>query len=121
ERGAGRRRYIRRIAARQPLDEVAVGRPEAEPVLPGEGCGLARVVQYPAQLGCREVGIERKAAELEDLLRAPLALERRYRFRRALILPDDGVRDRPAGPAITSDDRLALIGERDARGSPLHA
>src|SRR5690349_15268889 len=50
-----------------------------------------------------------------------LALERCHCIPRPLILPDDGVRDGPAGLAIPGDDRLALVGERHARSSPFDA
>src|SRR5579872_3757029 len=124
EHGTGRIAVVRTVdpATGKAVDQKRVDRPEQELPAFGSGSGPGDVVEEPAELGRREVGIDHQPGLLPDRLLPSRALELIAVVSSTAILPDDRVVDRLAGDTIPDDRRLALIGDADgsdpARSEP---
>ncbi len=100
-------------SARQFVDQPAFDRAE------GEGSGPRRrphrifVVEHPAHLRAREIGVEQQSGALLDLRLVPVVLHVGAEFRRTPVLPDDGASERFARIPIPGNDRFALVGDAD--------
>ena len=75
--------------------------------------GARHMVQQPADLAAGEVGVNDQARLARDQVAVAGALEIVAEPGRPAVLPDDGVMDGLAGPAVPDDRRLALIGDAD--------
>ena len=98
--------------------QLAAGQAPDEEAVDGAGRQLSRfgprpprwvLLQEPAQLGGREIGIEDEAGALPQPRLVLLTLP--TKVRRAAILPDDGPRERPAGGTLPQHDRFPLVGD----------
>ena len=100
------------------------GEPGAEPVAEErvdraqpQGAGVARpanrlvVLEQPAQLARREVGVERQAAALAHLVRASIGLEPVQHLLGALVLPGDDRGQRATALGVPGEHGLALVVE----------
>ena len=93
--------------------EPAVDRAERE--MPGLG-RVARtvdVIENPAHLAAREVGVDPKTRAARDERLVAARAQTVAEVRGAPVLPDDGVVDGLAGPTIPHDGRLSLVGDPD--------
>ena len=77
--------------------------------------GTRDMIENPGDLRGAEIGIEPQARLLADHRLAAVGAELVADAGRAAILPDDRGMDRLAGRPVPDDDRLALIGDADAR------
>src|SRR5437867_5120179 len=102
-------------AAGQLPHEPGVDGAEGERARAGALRGARHVLEEPAELGAREVGIEDEAGLLpEDVLeaaRAQLLAERRG----APVLPHDGAVHRPSALPVPEERRLALVRDAERR------
>lgn len=117
EQGAGGVRAIGGVhrAAREPKEQEAVDRPEAELPALGPGARARHLVEQPGELRGTEIGVEEEPGLVPDHgleTRRPQALAVP---RRAAVLPDDGLRERPATRPLPEQGRLALVGDPDSR------
>jgi len=71
------------------------------------------VVEEPSDLGRGEIGIDDETGRRRHLRLQAFRLQGRARFRRAAILPDDRIGDRPAGRALPDQRRFALVDNPD--------
>ncbi len=111
----GRRIGERRAAAGEPLDQPRVERAGAQVAGAGERARVGHLVEEPAQLGRREVRIERQPGLVADARgERRIGGEPLDERLRAGVLPDERVVERPAGAPVPGQDGLALVGERDA-------
>src|SRR5207248_3030417 len=81
-------------------------------------CGLR--VEEVADLGAREIGVEREAGPGAEERFVPVGPELVADRRADPALPDDRVGHRSPSGAIPDDRRLALVRDPD-RGDPIHA
>jgi len=102
-------------AATQPVNQPGIHCAESQRTC----CRLAPrsldVVEQPAHLCAREVGIGDKPCLAPDNAIESLALQSFADGRRSPALPDDRVVNRLVGTPIPDDRRLALIGDADGR------
>ena len=101
------------LSAGQLPDEPGVDRAERQLARRGAGAGAGHVVENPADLAAREVGVDEQPGLLLDQRPGAVRLQPLAEVRGPPILPDDGVVDRLAGLAIPDDGRLALVGDAD--------
>ena len=94
-------------------DEPRVHGAEEELATLGTRLRLGHVIEDPAELGAREVGVDHQAGRALDVLLQASRLQLVAQLSRATILPDDRVHDRPARIALPHDRRLALVGDAD--------
>ena len=85
------------VAAGQALEEPGVAGAEPQPARREQLPRLGHLVEDPAQLRRREIGVERQAGALGHLGLHALGAERLDPGGGALVLPDDGVAERRAG------------------------
>src|SRR3954465_16050929 len=85
-------------AAGELPDQPGVDGAEGEPA--GGFTGAGDVLQDPGELGAGEVGVEHQAGALAEERLATLALQAVAEAGGAAVLPDDGVGDGLAGPAV---------------------
>ena len=71
------------------------------------------MAEQPFQLGRREIGIGHQPGRLADRGRRALPDQCPATLRTAPVLPDDGVMDRPAGPAVPDDRGFPLVDDAD--------
>src|SRR5690606_20632927 len=97
----------------QSPDQVGVDGAEDEFAAPGALAGALDFVEYPGDLGGRKVRVDEqtgaRAQVVLDVLRGEFAAARR----RAPVLPDDGIVDRPAAVPLPHQRGLALVGDAD--------
>ncbi len=99
--------------ARQVPDEPTVDGAERELARLGARTHALDVVEDPADLGGREVGVDRQAGPRAYLRREAALLEFVAQARAAPVLPDDRVVDRLAALAVPDHGRFALVGDAD--------
>jgi len=80
----------------------------------GPGPGPGHVVQQPLDLGAGEIGVDHQAGVLAHVVGQAAGLQLVADPRGAVILPDDGVGDRPPRGPVPDHRRLALVGDPDA-------
>jgi len=73
------------------------------------------MVEHPADLGAREVGVHHQPGLPPDLGLGPVGAEVVAERGGAPALPDDRVADRPPGGALPEDGGLALVGDAHRR------
>ena len=66
------------------------------------------MIEQPAQLAGGEIGVERQACPRPGQRLGAVGAQPLDRRKRASVLPDDGVGERPAAAAVPGDDGLAL-------------
>src|SRR5690606_11651702 len=71
------------------------------------------VIEEPADLSAREIGIEDEPGSFHEHRFQPVYAESVAEIGRPPVLPDDGVMDGPAALAIPDDCCLALVGDAD--------
>ncbi len=81
------------------------------------GAGAGNVIEQPSQLGGREIGVGQQAGALLQQRRVAVSRELGADARSAPVLPNDGVRQRPAGGALPQHHGFALVG--DANGGEI--
>lgn len=101
------------LAAGQAEQQEAVDRAEAQLAPLGALAGAGQVVEQPAQLGRGEVGIDQQAGALGHQWFGAVAVETAADFRRAPVLPDDGVVQRLSRAAVPQGGGFALVGDAD--------
>ena len=69
------------------------------------------MLEEPGELPRREVGVERHATALADLVGAPVGLEAVQDLLRSLVLPRDDWGQRPPALGVPRQHRLALVVE----------
>ncbi len=100
-------------AAGQVPDQPGVDRAERELAARRARAGARHVVEQPLELGAGEIGVEHQPGLRRDRRRLARGAQRVAHRRRAAVLPDDGVGDRPPGRALPQQRRLALVGDAD--------
>jgi hypothetical protein len=100
-------------AARQPPHEIGIDRAEGEFAAFGAGARAGDIVEYPGDLGGAEIRIEPQACALAHQSLAAFSLQFGAGVGGAPVLPDDGVVDGIAAPALPDERGLALIGQTD--------
>ncbi len=104
---------MNRAAGQAPQQET-FDRAGRERALLGRGAGASDMVEYPRDLGAREIGIEQQAGAIGEELLVTIFLQRGAAVGGTPVLPHDGVVDRLAGGAIPHDGCFALICDADA-------
>ena len=103
------------VAARKLVDQPALDGAESEPAgLRGAAHRLV-IVEHPAHLGAREIGIEQQAGPPLDLRLVTVILHARTELGGSPVLPHNRARKRIAALAVPCDHRLALVGYSDRR------
>ena len=75
--------------------------------------GSFHVIKQPAQLGCREIGVEQQAGSFADPLFKILVAQLATRCGGSSVLPDNGVVYRHTGRPIPDHDCFSLVGDAD--------
>ena len=75
--------------------------------------GIGDIVEQPANLACREIGIDHQPRFLLDHRGVAVVLELVAETGGSPVLPDDGVMNRPAGLPIPEHRGFALVGDAD--------
>src|SRR5712691_7739327 len=101
------------LAAGEPPQEPTVHRPEREVTSLGALAGARHLVEQPADLRAREVGVQDETGPLADARLEAGGAEALAERRRSATLPHDGRMDRRAGSPIPDDRGLALVGDPD--------
>ena len=112
--GVARIGEVERAAGQLP-QQPGVNRAEGQFAAPRPLPGARHVVQQPANLAAREIGVNDQARLARDQVAVAGALELVAEPGGAAVLPDDGVMDGLAGSAVPDDGGLALIGDADGR------
>ena len=94
-------------------DQPAVDSAEGELALVGAFARPWHIVEYPADLGCREIRIDRQTGFFPHDGFEATAFQFIAEIGRAAVLPDDGVVHRAARLAVPHDGRFALVGDAD--------
>ncbi len=108
--GIGRIGHVQRAAAQVP-HQPGVDRAESQFAALGLCARPGNIVEQPGDLGAAEIGVQQKTGLLPDQRLMAFGEQAVADARRAPVLPDDGVVDRPAGLAIPNDGRFALVGD----------
>ena len=103
-----------RFAAREFPDQPSIDRTEDELALLCSLLCALNMVENPADLRAGEIGIDRQARLVADLIHESLGLERLGDRCGLARLPDDGVVDRTARLLVPDNGRLALVRDADA-------
>ena len=93
--------------------QPAFDRPEGQRALLRSAAHLGHVVEHPAHLGAREIGIEQQPGALLHPGLVPRIAQGGAKGLGAAVLPYDGVGERLAGGAIPRHHGLALVGNAD--------
>ena len=113
QHGAAGVGIIRHVGASQPPDEPRLHRAEQQLALLRPLSCAGHVVQYPADLGGGEIGVDQQSGGgLYPLAESP-ALQLLAQLRRAAALPHDGVVHRLAGSLVPDDGGFPLVGDAD--------
>ena len=114
EHGPGGVGKVRYMLTRQLPDEIRLHRAEQDlsPQCPFPDAG--HMIQYPADLGGGEIGVQQQAGGGLNPLRKALLFQLLAQLCRPAALPDDGVIHRLAGIFVPQHRRLPLVGNADA-------
>src|SRR5579885_3182479 len=104
---------------RQSPEEEAVDRAERKLAAQSLRPCACNIVQYPGELGCREIGVDQQTRAGPDKLSRACLSQALAKGRRAAVLPDDGIVNRFACCTVPNERGLALI--RDANRGNLAA
>ena len=99
------------LPAGEPPGEEGVDGPEGDLPLRGPAADPLLVVEEPAELGGREVGVEHEPGALADPGLAAGVLEPLALRRGAAVLPDDGPGERGVAAPAPERHRLPLVGD----------
>ncbi len=100
-------------ASGQLPDQPAVDSAEQHLAALGPGPQPLDVVEQPAQLGPREIGVDQEPGRGGDDRLMSGLVQLRAEFRGPPVLPDDRAVDRLSGRAVPDHNRLALVGDAD--------
>src|SRR5215207_878910 len=95
-------------------DQKAVDRAECQFALLRARAGILHMVEYPRNLGPREIRIEQQAGARDNARLVTSFFEGRTDVCRAAVLPHDRPVNGLSAPAIPNDRGLALVGDADA-------
>ena len=98
---------------REPPDQIAVHCAKQQLATPRHVTRAIGVVQYPLQLGGREIRVNQQPCPVGKQLRMTLIAQGLAIVRRAAILPDDSVVDWPARLAVSDHGGFTLVGDAD--------
>ena len=102
------------LALRELPDEVAIHRSRAQPARPKRRLRRRDMIERPADLARRKIGVGHKPrARVDEFL--CVLVQRLAPCRRTPTLPADRRTYRVTRNAVPQDDRLALVGDADAR------
>ncbi len=103
----------------QPPHQPGIHGPESKPAFLRGGPGARDIVQNPANLAGREIGIKGEAAPGLDLLLVAALLQPVAQVGSPLALPDHGIIKRFSRGPIPDHGGLPLIGDGKGADSPL--
>ncbi|MNL06343.1 hypothetical protein D3C87_1269760 [compost metagenome] len=101
------------LAIGQLPDQPAIDGAEGQLAAFGAGAGAFVVIEHPAQLGAREIGVDDQAGLLLEGVAVAGGLQRLAHRRGAAVLPDQRAAHRLAGLAVPQHGGLALVGDAD--------
>ena len=99
------------LAVGQAPEQKAVDRAEGQVAAFRFSARAGNIVENPGDFGRREIGIEQQAGALGHERLTSALLEFGAKRRRAAVLPDDRIVDRPAGRPAPNERRFALVGD----------
>jgi hypothetical protein len=105
-------------AAGEPPQQKAVDRAEEDFAVNGAAAQTCDVVEQPADLRRREIGVDDEPGALGDQFGKPFGPPALAQRDGAPVLPDHRIRDRPAAGTLPQHHRLALVGDADRRNRP---
>ena len=100
-------------AARQFVDQPAFYRAEGERPVLRRGLDGFVMVEHPAHLGARKIGVEQQPGALLHGGFMAIVFHVGAELRGPAVLPHDGAGQRLARMAVPRNDRFALVGDSD--------
>ncbi|CAM3592657.1 hypothetical protein BOSP111201_14570 [Bordetella sputigena] len=101
------------LAAGQLPDQPGIDGAEGDFAAFGGGARPRHMVQQPGQLGAGEIRIQHQARAFLQEIGAAFAAHAVADIGRTPVLPDDGMRQRPAAGAVPDQRGFALVGDAD--------
>ena len=99
------------LAAGQFPDQPGIDGAKEQIARLGPRPNAGHVIQNPGDLGAGEISVQQQSGAVDDFFVVPGRAKLVAGFRRAPILPDDGVIDGVARLAIPNDGRFPLVGD----------